>query len=119
MFFKKLEPKDRHARCLYCNYVGCEGKTLYNHVKFITWLFWNKNNPKRVYKRLKHRLTDFDYSQIENLEFDGIDHRDMPDYCDAYISYAEYKGKPMSEKQLDRLNDNSSFVYDSLMEYLH
>ena len=27
-----------------------------------------------------------DYSKITNIEFKGINHRDYPDYCDAYIA---------------------------------
>lgn len=60
-----------------------------------------------------------DYSLIDNIEFDGIDHRDCPDYCDAYIAYAEYDGREMTEEELDMINDDSSFVYESLMSYLH
>ncbi len=60
-----------------------------------------------------------DYSLIENIEFDGIDHRDYPDYCDAYITSADYDGREMTDEELDMINDDASFVYDSLMSYLH
>ena len=60
-----------------------------------------------------------DYSLIENIEFDGIDHRDYPDYCDAYITSADYDGREMTDEELDMINDDASFVYDSLMSYLY
>jgi hypothetical protein len=60
-----------------------------------------------------------DYNKIDNIEFDGIDHNDYPDYCDAYITSADYDGIPMSDEQLDELNENSDFVYEKLMDYLH
>ena len=119
MLLKKLALKDRYTKCEYCNYHGCPGTGLVGHVKFVMSLWWHKNNPKRVWGRFIYRLTDFDYSQITEIEFDGIDHRDAPDYCDAYITAALYKGKPMTDKQLDRLNNESDFVYESLMDYLH
>jgi hypothetical protein len=60
-----------------------------------------------------------DYSLITNIEFDGIDHSDYPDYCDAYIVRALYNGFEMSIEMLDELNEDRDYVYDRLMEYLH
>lgn len=63
-------------------------------------------------------MEELDYSKINNIEFDGVSHDDYPDYCDAYICYAEYDGREMTDEELDKLNDDSDFVYDSLMDYL-
>ena len=60
-----------------------------------------------------------DYSKITNIEFDGIDYDDYPDMVDAYIVYAEYDGVEMTAEQLDKINDDSDFVYEQLMEYLN
>ena len=60
-----------------------------------------------------------DYSKITNIEFDGIDHSDYPDYCDAYIVSADYDGQPMTEEQLEELCEDGDFVYESLMNYLN
>lgn len=60
-----------------------------------------------------------DYSKIDNIEFSGIDHKDHPKYCDAYISNADYKGREMGEKQLDEINNDSDFVYEKLMNFLY
>ena len=52
-------------------------------------------------------------------DFDGIDHSDCPDYCDAFASEATYGGRKMTEKELDLLNDEySEFVYERLMDHL-
>ena len=57
-------------------------------------------------------------TKITNLTFEDIDHSDYPDYCDAFISYADYNGKPMTEEQLDEINEDSEFIYERLFEYL-
>ena len=56
---------------------------------------------------------------IDNIEFDGIDHNDYPDYCDAYIVACEIDGVEATEEQLNELNEDSSFVYEKLMDYLY
>tara|TARA_B100000287_G_scaffold341115_1_gene327630 strand:+ start:349 stop:534 length:186 start_codon:yes stop_codon:yes gene_type:complete len=60
-----------------------------------------------------------DYSKIEIVQIDGINHEDYPDYCDAYIVEARYDGHPLTEKQLDEINDNSQFVHKSVEEYIN
>ena len=59
-----------------------------------------------------------DYKKIDNIEIDGIDTKDYPDFCDAYISSADYDGKPMTDKQLDELNEDGDYVYGHIMDYL-
>jgi hypothetical protein len=60
-----------------------------------------------------------DYKLIKDIEFDGINHNDYPDYCDAYIVRAEYNGEEMTENQLNELNNDIDFVYGKLMDYLN
>jgi hypothetical protein len=44
-------------------------------------------------------LKEIDWSSVE---LDGIDTRDYPDFCDAYLAYAEFlDGTPLSEDELD------------------
>jgi len=52
------------------------------------------------------------YDLINNIELDGIDTNDYPDFCDAYIVSAEYDGETMTDKQIDKLNDDYDFVHD-------
>jgi hypothetical protein len=67
----------------------------------------------------KEQSNLLDYKKIRNIEFNGINHQDCPDYCDAYIVSAEYDGKEMTETQIEELNDDRGFVYESLMDYLY
>ena len=60
-----------------------------------------------------------DYNKIDNVEIDGIDTSDYPDFVDAFISYAEYNGVEMSNGQLDKLNEDGNFVYDCVTTYLY
>lgn len=61
-----------------------------------------------------------DLKKIEDIEFDGIDHHDSPDYCDAFICRASYEGRELTEDELNNINDNErDFVYEKLMNYLY
>ncbi len=104
--------------CKFCTYAGCDGG-LVGHSKFSAWLFWRRHGIPVQVRRFKSWITSLDYSKIQDIEIDGLNHRDAPDYVDAYISSATYRGQPMSEKQLDRLNQDSDFVYRCVMNYLY
>lgn len=59
-----------------------------------------------------------DYKKIDNIEIDGIDTKDYPDFCNAYISSADYDGVPMTDEQLDELNEDGDYIYGHIMDYL-
>jgi hypothetical protein len=59
-----------------------------------------------------------DYKKIDNIEVDGIDTKDYPDFCDAFISSADYDGVEMTDEQLDVLNEDSDFVYECVQNHL-
>lgn len=61
-------------------------------------------------------MEKLDYSLISNIEFKGINHRDYPDYCDAYIVSAEYDGEDMTQEQIEMLD--ADFVYEKLIEQI-
>jgi len=50
---------------------------------------------------------------------EGIDTKDAPDFCDAYITSAQYDGRPMTEEELEELNDDSDFVYEQVIKWLY
>ena len=51
------------------------------------------------------------------IEMDGIDLKDYPDFCDAYISYAEDKtGRPLTDEELEAIP--SDFVYEQVWEWI-
>ena len=58
-------------------------------------------------------------NQIDNIEVDGIDTKDYPDFCDAYISSSDYKGREMTEDELDLLNhEHREFVHEKVFDHL-
>jgi len=61
---------------------------------------------------------ELDYSQIEDVEVDGIDTRDYPDFCDAFISSATYMGREMTDEELEVLNQDGDFIYEKVIDWL-
>lgn len=48
---------------------------------------------------------------LRSIELDGVDTRDYPDFCDAFITYAEAKdGTPLTSEQLELLNEDSELI---------
>jgi hypothetical protein len=48
---------------------------------------------------------------VIDLEVDGVDSRDYPDFSDAYFSNGCYEdGTPLTDDELERLNDLASDV---------
>lgn len=60
-----------------------------------------------------------DYTKIKDVEVDGIDTSDYPDFCDAYITSATYKGREMTDEELDVLNEDSSYIYDRITDKIY
>ena len=61
-----------------------------------------------------------DVNKLENIEVEGIDTKDYPDFVDAFISYAEIDGVKLEDRQLDYLNDNHpNLVYDCVINKLY
>ena len=60
-----------------------------------------------------------DINKVDNLEVDGIDTRDYPDFVDAFFSYAEIDGEPLTDEQLYELtNEYPDLVYDLVINKL-
>jgi hypothetical protein len=60
-----------------------------------------------------------DYKKIFDIEIEGINYKDAPDFCDAYIVAATYGDREMTEEELDMLNEDSQFVYDCVIEKIY
>jgi len=58
-----------------------------------------------------------DLTKIDNMQF-KYDSKDFPEFSDAQIISAYYDGIEMTEDQLTKLNENSEFVYEQLINYL-
>ena len=59
-----------------------------------------------------------DLELVDNIEVDGIDTADYPDFADAYIANADYDGTPMTELQLDEINNMYDFVHECVYNEL-
>jgi len=64
-------------------------------------------------------MKTIDLSKVKYIQFDGIDMGDYPDFCDAYMVYGEIDGRPLTDSEIDHINDNHSDfvnenVYDSI-----
>lgn len=58
--------------------------------------------------------------KVINAEFDDVDGGDYPDFCDAFISYAEHTdGTPLTDEELDLLNEDAELVHQMLMDHLY
>jgi hypothetical protein len=63
-------------------------------------------------------MENLDLSKVI-LHFDGIDTKDYPDFCDAYISGGEYDGRELTEEEIEYLNEHhSTFVYNELINFI-
>ncbi len=54
------------------------------------------------------------YSKIKNVIFEDVDHKDRPDYSDAFISSADYDGLEMSQEQIESIPDE--WVHELLID---
>lgn len=46
--------------------------------------------------------------RIKNIEVDGVDRDDYPDFSDAFFSYAEFEdGTVLSDDELEQLGDEN------------
>jgi hypothetical protein len=57
--------------------------------------------------------------KISNIVFDDVHYEDFPDFCDAFISSADMDDIPMTEDELEELNENHrEFVWEKLFDKL-
>ena len=59
-------------------------------------------------------------SRIDNMEFEGVDFADYPDFVDAFLTAADYNGKELTEEQIDYINDEHyDFVNEQVFQSLY
>jgi len=58
------------------------------------------------------------YNKISNISVEGIDLKDYPDFVNAFIDNADYDGEPMTDEQLDEINEDTDFVYDCVIKQI-
>lgn len=84
-------------------------------------VFWPFISPVLNWFNVRRVIKPKYYKDITDIEIDGIDYKDHPDYCDAYIASATWRSSltPLTEAQLDQLNNDSCFVHESVWEHLY
>ena len=71
----------------------------------------------------KYAPKSYVLSELHNVELDGVDTRDYPDFSDAYLQDAMYEGRWLSEHQINEINDNDSdwvhgHIFDNIDSYM-
>jgi hypothetical protein len=52
---------------------------------------------------------------VKNVEIDGVDFYDHPDYCDAHFCYAEWEnGTPLTDEELEQLTSECGDVVNEM-----
>jgi hypothetical protein len=53
---------------------------------------------------------------VVDVEVDGVDTRDYPDFCDAYFSYAVFEDtlEELTDEELELLTENNSDVLNEM-----
>ena len=78
-----------------------------------------ENTMKMLEGAIDRLYSLIDWTQIDNVDFADVHEWDAPDYCDAYIVSADLYGEPLTERELDIVNEDRDLVYEQLMKYLH
>ena len=66
-------------------------------------------------------MRTIDLNNITDIEVDNIDMNDYPDFVDAFILSANWKDtlEPLTEEELDALNEDRYFVYECVWNHLY
>ena len=59
---------------------------------------------------MKKKTENLDYEKLADLEIDGLNSWDHPDYCDAFIATGLYEGRDLTDDELDQLNEDAELV---------
>tara|TARA_R110002126_G_scaffold173785_1_gene322374 strand:- start:306 stop:584 length:279 start_codon:yes stop_codon:yes gene_type:complete len=59
-----------------------------------------------------------DFHNLTGVEIEGIDTKDHPDYCDAFVSRATWFDRDLTDDELEIVNDDSDFVYEHTMKHV-
>ena len=62
---------------------------------------------------------NIDFDKVNVLNVDGIDMKDYPKFCDAYIDEALIDGVEASDEELDVINENYSFLEEAICNHIN
>lgn len=64
-----------------------------------------------TFEALKRVPLDLNLVNESTFEIEGVDMKDYPDFCDAFIGYAEFNdGTVLDDRQMDELNEQCEDV---------
>jgi len=67
-----------------------------------------------------HENDNLTFGNLLSVKLEQVKVNDYPDFSDAFISFAEYKGKELTKYELDILNDEySDIIHGYVIESLH
>ena len=71
--------------------------------------------PTRSTREVREPV-NIDINNVTDIEVDGVNTRDYPDFSDAYATYAVWKdsGEELSDEELDGLTDQHGDVIHEL-----
>ena len=76
-----------------------------------------KFTPENTFAALKRTPLDLTQINYGSFEMEDVDPRDYPDFCDAFIAYAEFiNGHELTEDQMEQLNEEGDIVYEAACE---
>ena len=55
---------------------------------------------------LQEENTTYKFKDLDMVEIEDVNIKDYPDFSDAFFSYAEINGRPLTDEELDNLTDN-------------
>ena len=73
--------------------------------------------------KFKYKGGQLDYSRIDDVEVENINHDDYPDFCDAYIGRAMYNDpntgeyRELTEHELENLDP--TWVLEQVEDWIH
>ena len=60
-------------------------------------------------------IPEIKFSEVTNIELGGVDMNDYPDFCDAYVEYAEkLVGTPLTDNELEEFS-----MLEETMDYIN
>ncbi len=79
----------------------------------IQYAEWSKHNKS---KRAKLKLN---YALVSDVRISGISLQDAPKFVDAFVEAANYEGRPMTEAELEQLNEDGVFIHDCVTAQIY
>ena len=65
-------------------------------------------------------MPDFNIDLLDDVEIDGINMGDYPDFCDAFLVGASYKGRELTEDELEYVQESKpEWFYDKVWDKIH